>query len=45
MNDGRPEKAKEYYFKEKGEAKKIVSSALHTHNKVVMSKIGKTGRK
>ena len=29
MNDKRTEKAKEYYFKEKEEAKKIVSSALH----------------
>ena len=45
VNDERTEKAKECYFKEKEEAKKIVSSALHAHNKVVMSKIGKNGRK
>ena len=45
MNDERTEKDKDYYFKEKEEAKKIVSSALHAHNKVVMSKIFKNGRK
>ena len=45
VNDERREKVKKYHFKEKEEAKEIVSSALHAHNKEVMSRIGKIGRK
>ena len=45
VNDERTEKATDYHFKEKEEVKKIVSSALHVHNKVVISKIGKNVRK
>ena len=44
VNNHRTEKDKEYYyFKETEETKKILSSTLHAHNKVVM--IGKNERK
>ena len=44
VNDERTEEAKEYYFKEKEEAKKIVSSALHAHNKVVIRLVRMEGK-
>ena len=45
VNDERTESAKSDYFEEKEETKKIVSSALHTHNKEVMLKVGNNGKK
>ena len=45
VNDERTESAKSDYFEEKEETKKIVSSALHTHNKEVMWKVGNNGKK
>ena len=43
VNDGKTEKDKEYYFKEKEEAKKLVRSALHADNREVMSKLVRMG--